>query len=183
MTGYEDGKLLRMKGIVIPRHSDLAGVVTTSISPIILWHVTYGNLNFESLSQLQKQGMVKGLPTFKRENAKCEACIYGKQSQESFPTSSWRENRRLQLVHSDVCGPLQTSFGGCKYFLLFIDDFSRMTWVYFLKNKSEAFDKFKIFRQLVENEVKEKIGTLRTDNGGEFTSNEFKTYCSENGIR
>ena len=58
-----------------------------------------------------------------------------------------------------------------------------MTWVYFLKNKSEAFDKFKIFRQLVENEVKEKIGTLRTDNGGEFTSNEFKTYCSENGIR
>eukprot|EP00253_Pinus_taeda_P021484 PITA_21484 len=58
-----------------------------------------------------------------------------------------------------------------------------MTWVYFLKNKSEAFDKFKIFHQLVENEVKEKIGTLRTNNGGEFTSNEFKTYCSENGIR
>eukprot|EP00253_Pinus_taeda_P031750 PITA_31750 len=127
--------------------------------------------------------MVKGLPTFKRENAKCEACIYGKQNRESFPTSSWRANRRLQLVHNDVCGPLQTFFGGCKYFLLFIDDFSRMTWVYFLKNKLEAFDKFKIFRQLVENEVKEKIGTLRTDNGGEFTLNEFKNYCSENGIR
>ncbi len=183
MTGYEDGKLLRMKGTVIPRHSDFAGAVTTGISPIRLWHVRYGHLNFESLSQLQKQGMVKGLPTFKRENAKCEACIYGKQNRESFPTSSWRANRRLQLVHSDVCGPLQTSFGGCKYFLLFIDDFSRMTWVYFLKNKSEAFEKFKIFRQLVENEVKEKIGTLRTYNGGEFTSNEFKTYCSENGIR
>jgi hypothetical protein len=52
-----------------------------------------------------------------------------------------------------------------------------------LKQKSEVFDKFKIFRQLVENEVKEKIGTLRTDNGGEFTSNEFNTYCSNNGIR
>jgi transposase InsO family protein len=58
-----------------------------------------------------------------------------------------------------------------------------MTWVYFLKQKSEAFEKFKIFHQLVENEVKEKIGTLRTDNGGEFTSNEFKTYFTSNEIR
>eukprot|EP00253_Pinus_taeda_P004274 PITA_04274 len=84
MTGYEDGKLLRMKGTVIPRHSDFAGAVTTSISPVRLLHVRYGHLSFESLSQLQKQGMVKGLPTFKRENAKCEACIYGKQSREVF---------------------------------------------------------------------------------------------------
>ena len=61
MTGYEDGKLLRMKWTVIPRHSDFAGSVSTGISPIILWHVRYGHLNFESLSQLQKQGMVKGL--------------------------------------------------------------------------------------------------------------------------
>ena len=83
--------------------------------------------------------MVKGLPTFKRENVKCEAYIYGKQHRETFPTSSWRENRRLQLVHSDICGPLQTSLGGCRYFLLFVDSFSRMTWVYFLKKKSEAF--------------------------------------------
>ena len=88
------------------------------------------------VSQFQKKGMVKGLPTFKRENEKCEACIYGKQSRESFPTSSWCANRQLQLVHSDVCRPLQTSLCGCKYFVLFIDDFSRVTWVYFLKKKS-----------------------------------------------
>jgi hypothetical protein len=183
MTGYEDRKLLRMKGTTIPRHSDFVGLVSTGISPIRLWHVRYGHLNFDSLSQLQKQGMVKGLPTFKRDTSKCEACIYGKQSREIFSTSSWHANRRLQLVHSNVCGPLETSFGGCKYFLLFIDDFSRITWVYFLKQKSEVFDKFKIFRQLFENEVKEKIGTLRTDNGGEFTSNEFNTYCTDKGIR
>jgi len=127
--------------------------------------------------------MVKGLPTFKKDTSKCEACIYGKQSRESFSTSSWRANRWLQLVHNDVCGPLETSFGGCKYFLLFVDDFSRLTWVYFLKQNLEVFEKFKIFRQLVENEVKEKIGTLRTDNGREFTSNEFNTYCTYNGIR
>ena len=64
-------------GQVIPRHSDFAGAVTIGISPIRLWHVRYGHLNFESLSQLQKQGMVKGLPTFKRENEKCEQINLG----------------------------------------------------------------------------------------------------------
>ena len=142
MTGYEDGKLLRMKGTVIPINYDFAGAASTDISLIRLWHVRYGHLNFESLSQLQKQGMVKELPTFKRENEKCEACIYGKQHRETFPTSSWRVNKNLQLVHSDICGCLQTLLGGCRYFLLFFDDFSRMTWVYFLKKKLEAFENF-----------------------------------------
>jgi hypothetical protein len=89
--------------------------------------------------------MVRGLPTFKKENARCEACIYGKQNRETFPTGSWHANKCLQLVHSDLCGPLETSLGGCKYFLLFIDDYSRMTWVYFLKEKSETFERFKVF--------------------------------------
>ena len=71
------------------------------------------------------------LPTFRKENAKCEAFIYGKQRRIAFSKTTWRETRRLQLVHSDVFGPLETSLGGCKYFLLFIDDFR----VYFLKEK------------------------------------------------
>ena len=131
MTGYEDGKILRMKEKVIPLKKDFAGVVDSTISPIRLWHVQYKHLNFESLSQLQKQGMVRGTPTFKKENAICEACIYGKQNRETFPIGSWFTKKCLQLVHSDLCGPLETSLGGCKYFLLFIDNCSRMTWVYF----------------------------------------------------
>ena len=139
MTGYENGKLLRMKGTVIPRNSDFAGATSTDISPLRLWHVRYGNLNSQSIFQLQKQGMVKGLPNSKKENAKYEACIYGKQSRESFPTSSWCANMNFQLVHIEICGPLQTSLGGYRYFLLFIDDFSIMNLVYFLKQKLESF--------------------------------------------
>ena len=127
--------------------------------------------------------MVKGIPTFKRENEKCESFIYGKQHRENFPTSSWQENMHLQLVHRDICEPLKISLGGCSYLLLFVDDFSRMNWVHFLKKKSKSFEKFKIFHQLIENGVKEKIDTLRTDNGGEFTSNEFQMYCMDNGIK
>lgn len=67
MTWYQDGKLLRMKGIVIPWKSDFVGATSVGISLIRLWHVRYGHLNFGGLSQLQKKGMVKGLPNFKKE--------------------------------------------------------------------------------------------------------------------
>ena len=88
------------------------------------------------------------------------------------------------LVHADVCGPMQTfSLSGSKYFLIFIDDFSRMTWVYFLKEKSEVFDNFKQFKAMVEKQKGCPILTLRIDCGGEFTSTEFNNFCSDNGIQ
>ena len=109
--------------------------------------------------------MVKGLPTFQKENEKFQACIYGKQIRLAFPTSTWRETRRLQLVQSDICGPLDTSLRECKYFLLFIDEFNKIVWECFLKEKSEAFTHFQSFQNLVETATGEKIATLRTDNG------------------
>ena len=67
--------------------------------------------------------------------------------------------------------------------MLLVDDYTRMTRAYFLKKKSEAFEHFIIFKEMVENENKLKINTLRLDNGGEFTSNEFWNYCEEHGIK
>jgi hypothetical protein len=78
---------------------------------------------------------------------------------------------------------MESSFGGCRYFILFIDDYTRMTWVYFLKEKSESFEKFVNFQHMVENETREKVASLRTDNGGKFTSTEFNVYCRNNGIK
>jgi transposase InsO family protein len=89
----------------------------------------------------------------------------------------------LELIHSDICGPMEYSFGGCRYFIFFIDDYTRMTWVYFLKAKSEAFEKSVNFQHVVENETREKVASLRTDNGGEFTSTKFNNYCQNNGIK
>jgi transposase InsO family protein len=90
----------------------------------------------------------------------------------------------LQLVHSDICGPLETpSLSGVVYFITFIDDYSRKMWVYFLKHKSEAYVVFQEFKALVEKESGKCIKTLRTDNAGEYTKHEFATYLSKHGIQ
>jgi transposase InsO family protein len=83
-----------------------------------------------------------------------------------------------------LCGPLSSpSFSGCKYLLTFIDDFSRRTWVYFLKLKSEVFDKFLAYKALVEKKSGHQIQRLRTDNGGEYVNNNFTSYCTTQGIQ
>jgi transposase InsO family protein len=90
----------------------------------------------------------------------------------------------LELVHTDLCGPTRTqSLQGEKYFMFLIDDYSRMTWVTFLKEKYEAFEKFKEFKALVENKTNLKIKCLRSDRGGEFISNEFEEFCELHGIK
>jgi transposase InsO family protein len=127
--------------------------------------------------------LVKGLPTFNKENSKCEACIFCKQKREDFPTISWKASKYLELIHNNICGPMESSFGGCRYFILFIDDHNRMKWVYFLKEKFEYFEKIVNFQHMIQNETRENIASLRTDNGGEFTSTEFNDYCQNNGIK
>ncbi|KAI5336607.1 hypothetical protein L3X38_015875 [Prunus dulcis] len=150
-----------------------------------LWHLRYGHLSFNTLSLMGKQHMVRGLPTIQHQTQVCEACVLGKHQRNSFLTGySWRASHHLELVHSDVCGPMNTtSTGGNRYFLTFIDDYSRKTWVYFLKYKSEVFDYFKVFKALAEKQSGFALKTLRSDQGGEFSSNVFENFLKENGIK
>jgi len=91
----------------------------------------------------------------------------------------------LNIIHLDVCGPMSaTSLRGYVYYLSFNDDYSRKTWIiYFLKSKDEVFKKFKEFKAIIENLSERKIKILRSDTGGEFTSNEFKYFCKEVEIK
>ena len=113
--------------------------------------------------------MVEGMSNCSLDFDFCEHCVYGKKNWVSFPSGAKRANKILELVHSDVFGPVSVpSLGKSVYYVSFIDKFSRNTWIYFLRKKSEVFDKFKEFKALVENQTEKKIKALRTDNGGEF---------------
>ncbi|WKA12164.1 hypothetical protein VitviT2T_029580 [Vitis vinifera] len=172
-------KLFPLEVSSIEKHA----LVVKETSESNLWHLRYGHLNVKGLKLLSKKEMVFGLPKIDSVNV-CEGCIYGKQSKKPFPKGrSRRASSCLEIIHADLCGPMQTaSFGGSRYFLLFTDDHSRMSWVYFLQSKAETFETFKKFKAFVEKQSGKCIKVLRTDRGGEFLSNDFKVFCEEEGL-
>jgi hypothetical protein len=150
-----------------------------------LWHLRYGHLHFGGLDLLQNKQMVKGLPCIQQPKSSCESCILEKHQRGKFVSGVfYREKAPLEIVHTDLCGTMQTpSLTGCVYFMTFIDDFSRKTWLYLLKQKSEAFDVFKKFKSMVENESGQTIKILRSDRGGEYKLNYFNEFCDFHGIK
>ena len=108
----------------------------------------------------------------------CRGSVLGKNVKGSLPSSSRRSKGILDLVHSDICGQMSAqSLSGYLYYVLFIDDFSWKTWIFFLKVKNKTFGKFQKFKALVENQSSRKIRALKSDNGGEYTSKEFNDFC------
>ena len=113
--------------------------------------------------------MVIGLPNIKFSKGFCQGCILGKHPEHKFERASHeRTFAPLELIHNDNAGTFtHMSMSQAKYALTFIDEFSRYCWVHFVKNKFEAFDLFKVFKALVENQSRRKIKILKFDNGGE----------------
>lgn len=150
-----------------------------------LWHRRYGHLSEHSLQKLAKKELVEQFDyDATNDIGFCETCIGGKLHRSHFETSKSHAKEPLELVHSDVCGKMrEKSIGGAEYFLTFTDDKTRYTWVYPLKTKDLVFDHFLKWKALVENSSGKKLKTLRTDNGGEYTSKKFEAYLKSEGVR
>ena len=152
-----------------------AEILAVSREMTMLWKQRLGHIGEKGLQTLHGNGMVEGMSNYSLDFNFCEHCVYGKQNQVSFPSGTKRANKILELVHSDVFGLiLIPSLGKYVYYVSLIYEFSRNTWIYFLRNKSKFFDRFKEFKVLMENQTKKKIKALRIDNGWEFCKKEFE---------
>jgi transposase InsO family protein len=148
-----------------------------------LWHMRMAHLHHGDLRVLRE--IVTGVQDFSIEHQElCKGCALGKYTKTAFPSSDNRETSILDLIHSDVCGPMSlASLTGFLYYVIFIDDFSQKYWIFFMKTKEQVFSRFQEFKALVENQTGKKIRVLRIDNGGEYTSKEFMDFCAREGIK
>ncbi|UYV81409.1 hypothetical protein LAZ67_20001109 [Cordylochernes scorpioides] len=117
--------------------------------------------------------------------ADCVQCIQGKLTETPFPKKTeYRATETLQLVHSDICGPLPTnSLSGKRYFITFTDDYSRYTKIYLLKGKDEAYEKIKDYVISAHTEFRKNIQTIRTDNGREYVNRQVEDFLNQSGIK
>ena len=173
VVGQREGKLYRYFGSRTMILAE-ANIVSADIA-IELWHQRLGHSSIERIQEMVRKGLVSGinLDTVKVTDV-CRGCAMGKSHRLPFqPIGSVRARRPLEIVHSDLVGPMKTSsLSGSKYFMTLIDDYSRYVTVYFLQNKSEAFSRFKEFVSMVHTRYSSngyKVGTLRSDNGGEYS--------------
>jgi hypothetical protein len=127
-----------------------------------IWHERFGRLNFIYMQQLRKHRLVDGLPYIHFSKGVCEGCVLGKHPQEKFDKGkSQQASTPLDLIHSDLMGPFpHPSINKTRFVLIFVDDFSRFTWIYFLRKKSEVFQHLKDFKDLGETQSRKKIKVL-----------------------
>ncbi|GJU69519.1 retrovirus-related pol polyprotein from transposon TNT 1-94 [Tanacetum coccineum] len=137
------------------------------------------------IQSLASKELVRNLPRIKFDQHFCDACKIGKQAHASHKAKNLVSTTRcLELLHMDLFGPSAVrSYGGNRYTLVIVDDYSRYTWTRFLKDKTEAFDQFEIFSKKIQNQLGCTIVSIRTDHGREFDNEvQFGEFCDANGI-
>lgn len=150
-----------------------------------LWHRRMGHVNFRDLIAAARSGAIRGLELKGNlGDLVCDVCTKCKMTRKSFPKESDRVTSKLEVIHTDVCGPTRVaSHSGSRYVITFTDDYSRWTEVRFMKSKGEAFQMFREYKALVEKQHGLKIKCVRSDNGREYENRAFDDFLKFEGIR
>nr|GEZ13155.1 copia protein [Tanacetum cinerariifolium] len=150
-----------------------------------LWHRRLSHRNFGAINHLARQGLVRGLSKLKFEKDHlCSACAMGKSTRKTHkPKSEDTNQEKLYLLHMDLYGPMRVeSVNGNKYILVIVDDYSRFTWIKFLRSKDETPDFIIKFLKMIQVRLKVPVRRIRTDNGTEFVNQTLRDYYEEVGI-
>lgn len=153
----------------LEERTEKAGQASTTAS-LQEWHRRLGHRDVKAIRRMTSEGLVTGMIVKgKNDNIVCDHCLRGKMAQKPFPTSESRALNAIELIHNDVCGPMQTTTpSGNRYMVTFVDDFSRFTVVRLIQTKDEVTDVFRQFVAALKNQKGKKPKILRTDNGKEY---------------
>ncbi|GJV42887.1 putative ribonuclease H-like domain-containing protein [Tanacetum coccineum] len=174
-----------MKNIV-PKDGLTCLVAKATSEESMLWHRRLGHVNFKNINKLVKENLVRDLPLKRFENDQtCVACLKGKQHRASCKTKAFSPiTKPLFMLHMDLFGPtFVSSLMHKKYCLVVTDDYSRFSWVFFLRTKDETSEILINFIKEIENLVDKKVKIIRSDNGTEFKNNVMNEFCREKGIK
>jgi hypothetical protein len=147
-----------------------------STNKAYLWHLRLSHINLKRIQRLVNDGLLGPLDF--NDYLVCESCLQGKMTKRFLSAKEYRAKELLELVHIDVCGPISIQArGSYEYFIIFNDDYSRYGYVYLMRRKLEAFDKFKEFLAEVEKQLGKQIKALRSDRGDEYFLETLRIIC------
>lgn len=161
-------------------------LITENKIEALEWHKKLGHIGIQNMKKLI--GLVDGMKItekdcLKLQSMNCDICLKSKQTRLPFKTERTRADRPLQIIHVDLCGPIDPlTWNGKKYILTVLDDYSHFTMVYLLENKSEAVETLKDCIHEIEAQKNICVSKIRCDNGGEFANEKMKSWCKKKGI-
>lgn len=159
-------------------HSYAVATVPSSENDVMLWHYRLGHPNFMYLEKIFPSLFNKN-----QKNFQCETCQLSKHTRSHYPPQPYKPSQPFSLIHSDVWGPSRVhNITGSRWFVTFIDDHTRVTWVFLMKEKSEVGKIFEVFHNMVQTQFQSKIQILRTDNGREYYNLALTSYLQKVGI-
>ncbi|GJR18086.1 retrovirus-related pol polyprotein from transposon TNT 1-94 [Tanacetum coccineum] len=185
LTGGRDSNLYTISISDMAASSPVCLMSKATSTKSWLWHRRLSHLNFGTINDLTRLDLVDGLPKFKYgKDHLCSACERGKSKKASHPPKLVpSDHSKLELLHMDLCGPMRVaSINGKRYILVIVDDYSRYTWVYFLRSKDETPEIIKKFIAQAQLNYKAKVCKIRTDNGTEFKNTTLKAHYEKLGI-
>ncbi|GJW78862.1 retrovirus-related pol polyprotein from transposon TNT 1-94 [Tanacetum coccineum] len=185
LTGGRDSNLYTISISDMAASSPICLMSKATSTKSWLWHHRLSHLNFGTINDLTRLDLVNGLPKFKYGKDRLySACERGKSKKASHPPKLVpSDHSKLELLHMDLCGPMRVaSINGKRYILVIVDDYSRYTWVYFLRSKDETPKIIKKFIAQAQLNYKAKVCKIRTDNGTEFKNTTLKAHYEKLGI-
>jgi transposase InsO family protein len=177
-TGRRIGRMFKLSSLHLPTTS-VSAAVSSSPPPLALWHSRLGHASASRVQLLASKGL---LGSVSNNSFDCISCQLGKQPALPFNNSESHATVSFDLIHSDVWGPSPVaSMSGSRYFVIFVDDFSRYTWVFFMKSRSELLDIYRTFAKMVQTQFSKPIKAFRSDNALEYTQHDFQAILKHYG--